>query len=127
MFRPNVEAASPVPANDSALRRRKLKQTFEDAMDNKQPNTSPTVAADCSTAHSMRMTRIALAADYKQRQRAVAMFPLMVVGIANDLNKFVKMRDQGVALSADANEAMQYLEDKIRETYRKCFWAELGQ
>jgi len=55
------------------------------------------------------------------------MFPLMVVGIANDLNKFVKMRDQGVALSADANEAMQYLEDKIRETYRKCFGAELGQ
>lgn len=74
----------------------------------------------------MRRTRERLAASHSARQRAAAEFPLRVASIAKDLRQLCDRRDDGAAMSDEANAAMQHMEDQIRICYRDVFGCELG-
>ena len=75
-------------------------------------------------ACTMRLRRIALAENVRERRRAVAMFPLRVANLANDLRKLLDVTIEGSTDEADAT--MAYMEDAIRECYREEFGTELG-
>lgn len=55
------------------------------------------------------------------RQQAIVDFILSTASAANDLQKFVMLRQQVSKPSRESLEAAQYLEDLICERYRKCF------
>lgn len=61
------------------------------------------------------------------RQAAVAKFPRAVMRAAEDLAQFCDRRLHGEKLSPEAEAAADYLEQVIRDEFRKCFGHELTQ
>jgi len=102
----------------------------EKEIDVKKDETENSVASHCSTAvdaFHMRRTRERLASSPAERQRAIAEFPLRVANVAKDLASLCYVRDSGYSLLIEAEDAMRYMEDQIRQCYREMFGTELGQ
>jgi len=96
-------------------------------MDSTSDSNAAPSALRCSTALDMRRTRERLASSPAERQRAIAEFPLRVANVAKDLASLCQVRDNGFPLASEAEEAMRYMEDQIRQCYREMFGTELGQ
>jgi hypothetical protein len=73
----------------------------------------------------MKQRRYRLSQSRHERQRAVARFPIVCAQLAADMNKMLDYIESG-GNSAEVQQHIDYIEEKIRDEYRKCFGAEIG-
>jgi hypothetical protein len=82
--------------------------------------------ASRSRATALAIIRERLAISSWERQRAVAEFPLIVAQVAKDMKRIMDELSY-TEHSAEATEALDYMESIIRDAYRSTFGRELGQ
>ena len=63
----------------------------------------------------------------RNRQRAVAMFPLRVAQLASDLKRLCDRVDSSESGFREIERAKDFLEERIRACYRETFGTELGE
>ena len=79
----------------------------------------------CRDSIQMRRTRQHLASSKRELQRAIAEFPLRIASCAMELKRMIDLVDHGMPKDEKVEEAMQFVEDQIRNCFRDTFGREL--